>query len=99
MIVTLFALAAALPVQAITVATPNGWEQRQGTRSGVVEQQLGTQLKIDGKTYQFSLATARVFDRHGKQLDSVRLAPGTQVVFALATDGGAQRVAYLWVLS
>lgn len=90
-------LAAPAPVIAVTMARPNAWTQQQGTIRGEVEQQLPGHLKIDGKTYQFALASARVFDRDGRQLDNVKLAPGTQVVFTLAA-GGAQRIANLWIV-
>jgi hypothetical protein len=90
-------LSLAVPAQAITMDTPNTWTTQQGTLRGEVQQQLPGQLKIDGKTYEFTLTSARVFDRDGRQLSGARLAPGTQVVFTLAA-GGSRRIANLWIV-
>jgi hypothetical protein len=66
-------------------------------RQGVIVEQTGTALRINGKTYAFALASTPVYDRAGARIDAPRLAVGQTVIFSLAGAGAQARIKELWI--
>ncbi len=92
------ALAAALlgaPCLAITTSAPVSVQA--SLKQGVIEQ-MGSTLRINGKDYAFSAATAVVYDRKGAHSSAAKLAVGKTVAFSVAEEGKQARIKELWII-
>ncbi|MES2015150.1 MAG: hypothetical protein V4484_01540 [Pseudomonadota bacterium] len=82
------------PCQAIT-SSPAGSVQAN-LKQGVIEQ-LGSVLRISGKSYAFSSA-AVVRDHKGAPSSAARLAVGQTVAFSIVEEGRQARIKDLWII-
>lgn len=85
----------ATPCQAASVSNPDAVQAN--LRQGVIEQ-MGGALRISGKNYAFSSATAVVHDSKGASSSASRLALGQTVVFSIVEEGSQARIKELWII-